>query len=104
MVELVKDGYSLVIYDSGDDAVADLQPAIRAECERRILELMPAWRQRNVIADLSSSDADKKATAVAAWLQVETLRTKSNELEEAVRTMSDEEHYTFDPTDDAHWT
>ena len=64
---------------------------------------MPAWRQRNVIADLSSSDADKKAAAVAAWSQIEALRTKSNELEERVRTMSDEEHYTFDATDDKHW-
>lgn len=104
MVELVYEGYSLVVYVNGDDAVADLQPAIRAECERRILELMPAWRQRNVIADLSSADADKKAAAVTAWSQVETLRKKSNELEEAVRTMSDEEHFTFDATDDAHWT
>ena len=104
MVELVYEGYSLVLYNNGDDAVADLQPSIRKECERRILELMPAWRQRNVIADLSSSDADKKAAALEAWAQVEALRTKSNELEEAVRTMSDEEHFTFDPTNDTYWS
>ncbi len=104
MVELVYEGYSLVLYNNGDDAVADLQPSIRKECERRILELMPAWRQRNVIADLSSSDADKKAAALEAWSQVEALRTKSNELEEAVRTMSDEEHFTFDPTNDTYWS
>ena len=103
MVDLVKDGISLVIYKSGDEAVADLQPWIRKECERRILELMPAWKQRNVIADLSSSDADKKAAAVTAWSAVESLRTKSNELEEAVRNMSDEEHKTFVIEDDSHW-
>ena len=103
MVDLVKDGISLVIYKSGDEAVADLQPWIRRECERRILELMPAWKQRNVIADLSSSDADKKAAAVTAWSAVELLRTKSNELEEAVRNMSYEEHITLNIEDDSHW-
>ena len=103
MVDLVKDGISLVIYKSGDEAVADLQPWIRRECERRILELMPAWKQRNVIADLSSSDADKKAAAVTDWSAVELLRTKSNELEEAVKNMSDEEHKMLNIEDDSHW-
>ena len=95
---------SLVPYANGDEALAALQPLIRAECERRILELMPAWKQRNVIADLSSDDADVKAAAAVEWSKVTTLRAKSNALEASLFTMSDAEFIELDITDDKHWS
>lgn len=94
---------NLVPYKNGDEALAFLQPLIRAECERRILELMPAWKQRNVIADLSSDDADVKAAADVEWSKVTGLRAKSNALEASLASMSDAEFVKLDITDDAHW-
>ena len=78
-------------------------PKIKDECERRILSIMPEWRQRNVIADLTSDNAETKATAVTAWAQVTALRTKSNEIEASILSISDSEIIAFDATDDSHW-
>ena len=33
-----------------------LHPLIKAECEKRILIIMPEWKQSNTIADLWSDD------------------------------------------------
>jgi len=80
-----------------------LTPQVKAECERRILEIMPGWKQRNTIADLSSDNADTKAAATTAWAQVTALRTKSNEIEASILSMSDQQIIEFDARDDAHW-
>ena len=63
----------------------------------------PEWRQRNAIADLSSDNAETKAAAATAWAQVTALRTKSNEIEASILSMSDSEIIAFDATDDTHW-
>jgi hypothetical protein len=81
-----------------------LTPHVKAECERRILEIMPEWRQRNTIADLSSDNADTKAAAVTAWAAVTAIRTKSDEIEASIASMSDEQILNFDARDDAHWS
>jgi hypothetical protein len=80
-----------------------LTPHVKAECERRILEIMPAWKQRNVIADLWSDNADTKAAATTAWAQVTALRTKSNEIEASILSMTDQQILEFDARDDDHW-
>tara|TARA_A100000164_G_scaffold29423_1_gene22860 strand:- start:214 stop:519 length:306 start_codon:yes stop_codon:yes gene_type:complete len=95
---------SVVIYIDADDAQAKLTPNVKAECERRILELMPDWKQRNVIADLSSTNADTKSAAASEWTKVTALRTKSNEIEASIASMSDEEILNFNASDNAHWT
>ena len=95
---------SVVIYIDADDAQAKLTPNVKAEASKRILALMPEWRQRNVIADLSSDNADTKAAAVTAWAAVTALRTKSDEIEASIGSMSDEEILNFNASDDAHWS
>jgi hypothetical protein len=46
-----------------DNAVA----IIKLEAHKRIIAAVPEWKQRNVIADLSSDDADTKAAAATEW-------------------------------------
>ena len=65
---------------------------------------MPEWRQRNAIADLSSDNAETKAAAATAWAQVTALRTKSNEIEASILSMTDEQIVNFEVFDDAHWS
>lgn len=95
---------AVVIYIDADDAQAKLTPNVKAEASKRILAIMPSWKQRNVIADLSSTNADTKAAAVTAWAAVTAIRTKSNEIEASISSMSDEQILNFDASDDAHWT
>ena len=91
------------LYVDAADAQAQLTPSVKAECERRILEIMPSWKQRNTIADLSSDNAETKAAAATAWAQVTALRTKSNEIEASILSMSDSEIIEFNATADALW-
>ena len=92
-----------VIYHDAAEAQTLLTPHVKAECERRILAIMPEWRQRNVIADLSSDNADTKAAAATEWSKITALRTKSNEIEASIASMSDEQILNFNAADDAHW-
>ena len=87
-----------------DEAQTLLTTHVKAECERRILELMPAWKQRNVIADLWSDDAAIEAAAAVEWAKVTALRTKSNEIEASIATMTDDQILNFNARDDAHWS
>lgn len=87
-----------------DEAQTLLTPHVKAECERRILAIMPDWKQRNTIADLSSDNAETKTAATTAWAQVTALRTKSDEIEASIASMSDEQILNFNARDDAHWT
>ena len=92
-----------VIYHDAAEAQTLLTPHVKAECERRILAIMPEWRQRNTIADLSSDNADTKAAAATEWSKITALRTKSNEIEASIASMSDEQILNFNAADDAHW-
>ncbi len=93
-----------VRFVDADEAQTLLTPHVKAECERRILAIMPAWKQRNTIADLWSDDAAIEAAAAVEWAKVTALRTKSNEIEASIASMSDEQILSFDATDDAHWS
>ena len=93
-----------VIYHDAAEAQTRLTPLVKSECERRILAIMPEWRQRNTIADLSSDNAETKAAATTAWAQVTALRTKSDEIEASIASMTDEQILNFDAQDDAHWS
>lgn len=100
----INDQTGVPIYVDAADAKEKLSPRVKEECEKRILAVMPEWRQRNVIADLSSDNADTKAAAAAEWAKVTALRTKSNEIEASIASMSDEQILAFNATDDAHWS
>ncbi len=94
----------VVLYADAAEAQEKLTPHVKAEAGRRILAIMPEWRQRNVIADLSSSNSDTKTAAETEWAKVTAIRTKSNEIEASIGSMSDEEIVNFDASDDAHWS
>lgn len=93
----------VVLYADAAEAQAKLTPHVKAEAAKRILAIMPEWRQRNVIADLASDNSDTKAEAVTAWAAVTALRTKSDEIEASIGSMSDQEIVNFDVSADAHW-
>lgn len=93
-----------VLFVDAADAQTQLTPSVKAECERRILAIMPAWKQRNVIADFWSDDAGIEAAAAVEWAKVTALRTKSNEIEASIATMTDEQILNFNAQDDAHWS
>ncbi len=96
--------HGTVLYIDANEAKEKLTPHVKAESSKRILELMPDWKQRNVIADLSSDNADTKAAAVTEWAKVTALRTKSDEIEASIGSMSDDQILNFDASDDAHWS
>jgi len=93
-----------VRFIDANEAQTLFTPHVKAECERRILEIMPAWKQRNVIADLWSDNADTKAAAATEWAKVTALRAKSNEIEASIGSMSDDQILNFNASDDAHWS
>jgi len=103
-MSIIAQNGSTVVYVDVDDAKDKLAPSIKTEASKRILALMSEWRQRNVIADLSSSNADTKSAAETEWAKVVAIRTKSNEVEASVASMSDEQILNFDASDDAHWS
>lgn len=83
---------------------AQLHPAIKYEAQRRILEAAPEWRQRNAAVDVQSDDADVRASAQAVIDAVNAIRTKSNEIEASIVSMSDDQILNFNASDDAHWS
>ena len=56
----------------GDPAVSPA--AVKAEAQRRILEAVPEWRQRNALAA-------GQAEAAAAWAPINAIRAASDALE-----------------------
>ena len=80
-----------------------LHPAVKFEAERRILAVAPDWRQRNAAVDLQSSDADVRAAAQSVIDAVNAIRTKSNEIEAALPSMTDQQILDFNARDDTHW-
>lgn len=99
----INDLTGVPIYANVADAKDKLSPRIKEECERRILAIMPEWKQRNIIADLWSDDEAVETAAAAEWAKVTALRTKSNEIEASILSMSNSEIINFDATDNAHW-
>ena len=81
-----------------------LHPAVKYEAQRRILEVAPDWKQRNAAIDIQSDDADVRAAAQAVIDAVSAIRTKSNEIEAALPSMTDQQILDFDAREDAHWS
>ena len=81
-----------------------LHPAVKFEAKRRILVVAPDWKQRNAAVDLQSDDADVRAAGQAVIDAVAAIRTKSNEIEAALPSMTDEQILNFNARDDAHWS
>ena len=93
--------------DSGltkEEWCKQLHPAVKFEAKRRILAVAPDWKQRNAAVDLQSDDADVRATAQVVIDAVAAIRTKSNEIEAALPSMTDEQILNFNARDDAHWS
>ena len=80
-----------------------LHVCIKEEAQRRILDVAPAWRQRNAAVDLQSADENVRAAAQSVIDAVNAIRAKSNEIEASILSMSDEQIIEFNATDDTHW-
>lgn len=77
------------------DGLEQRSKGVKAEAERRILKILPEYKQRNVIAkglemvlanglDLSKwpeAEQRRATTALAQWSEIEKIRAKSDELE-----------------------
>ncbi len=80
-----------------------LHVCIKEEAQRRILDVAPAWRQRNAAVDLQSADENVRAAAQSVIDAVNAIRAKSNEIEASLTSKSDADILAFDASDDAHW-
>lgn len=80
-----------------------LHPLIKEEAQRRILDVAPAWRQRNASIDLQSTDEVVRAAAQLVIDAVNAIRVKSDEIEASLTSKSDADILAFDASDDAHW-
>ncbi|MCF7725787.1 hypothetical protein [Sulfitobacter sp. M22] len=81
--------------------------SIKAEAARRILEVCPEWKQRNLTAQAAilaekgranwtEAEAVAWTAGEAIWSQISAIRTASNALEAA-------DPVPVDITDDTHW-
>ena len=97
-----------------DDEREQANIRIKVEAGRRILLIVPEWKQRNLLSEavvlLDKGRAQWTPEEVAMWdagkvmwLQAKAIRTKSDELESQVATMSAEDLALFDPSPDAVW-
>jgi len=104
----------------------DVVPLIKAECARRIDVAYPEWQQRNymaAVAEIHNKEimamkaipfvaqytltSDELATVKAADAckkAITALRTKSNQLENSLGSMTLDQLKAFDPTDDRNWS
>ena len=81
-----------------------LHPAIKYEAQRHILAVAPDWKQRNAAIDVQSDDADVRAAGQAVIDAVNAIRAKSNEIEAALPSKTDQQILDFNARDDNHWT
>lgn len=108
---------------STDSLIIEIIPQIKEEAGRRIIKTYPEWKQRNHMAaviDIQNKElvalkanttytpsADEVATITAAQTaknQVFAIRTKSDQLETSLDSMTLAELEAFDPTNDSNWT
>lgn len=90
---------------------------IKREANRRIIAIVPEWKQRNLtaraavyakqVADgipLTVDQQNEWDAGDLIWQQVNTIRNKSDQIETLLSGMTDEELVSFNPTDDNHWS
>ena len=99
-------------------ALPDKVAAIKAEAQRRIYLVLPAYKQTNLMAqglqntltygdDSTKWPADQqalKAYTDARWLRIKALRDASNAIEAKLNAMTDwQQLEAYDATTDADW-
>ena len=128
---IVKEGY---IFDgtnfSNPISTSDLKDSlikiIKSEAYGRIITVYPEWKQRNLNGAVTriqnnevrklkgdldyltysptADDVAKIAEADTCEAFCQAIRTKSDELETSLDSMTAEQLEAFDPTDDSNWT
>jgi len=91
--------------------------SIKTEANRRIIEIVPEWKQRNLTAQaaqMAKQVADGTPLTVeqqaawdageAIWTKVAAIRAKSDELELSLDVMDLETMQSFDATKDEAWS
>ena len=103
---------------NGDVITIDINKAasiqrgkIKKEALKRIENICPEWKQRNLLAQANilnkkgeanwtAQEAQEWADGEALWDSIMAIRTKSNQLE----ALSDSELVSLDVEDDANWS
>ena len=81
----------------------------KAEAGRRILTILPDWKQRNytarAIEKVASGEVgdDEWNEMQAVWRKVNAVRTASDVIEAEISALTDEEAGAFDPSISSHW-
>lgn len=115
--KLIEDGVSISNYSQPVKAELQvkLKSQVKMEAQRRILELVPTWKQNNLTArmvelvnkklvDTLTVEEEAEIAAVQAiWDQVKAIRTNSDELETLIDTALVADLRVLDVTDDARW-
>lgn len=101
-----------------DLPTADLQVRrineTKAEAYRRIIEIIPEWKQRNLTAravellrvgeaNWSQAQADEYAAGEAVWAAVKAVRTSSDTLETNIGGMTTDQLKALDVSAAEHW-
>lgn len=105
-VKLTKAQENKHLADQLKDAIPD-DNDIKDEAARRIIELVPEWKQRNLLAQASiltakgsnnwdAEDTAKWEAGLHIWNKVALIRAKSDDLEQM-------NPRPVDYTDDKHW-
>lgn len=101
--DLIDAGVEVAAYQPPAPTAAD----VKAEAARRILAIIPEWKQRNLTAraaelakkgeaDWTQAEADEWAAGQALWDQVKAIRAKSDAIEAL-------DPIPADFADDSHW-
>lgn len=119
---LNKEGNSFSELWTEEELRINLVSEIKVEANSRIVAAYPEWKQRNhmaAVADIHNNElaalkagtdyvltADDLAVITSAKsckAAIEAIRTKSDELETSLDSMTQEQLEAFDPTDDSNW-
>lgn len=81
----------------------------KAEARKRILAILPDWKQRNYAARAVEIIADEEVGSdewneiQAAWRQIEAVRTASDVIEAQIADLTDAEAGAFDVAASSEW-
>ena len=96
------------------DMLAAQIVAVKTEAGRRIVAIIPEWKQRNLtaraamlgikgVSNWTSSEQDEFDAGLLLWGQVDAIRTRSDVIEIDLAAMTMEQLQTFDAVDELNW-
>lgn len=90
-------------------AKSSLIARVKAEANRRILAILPEWKQRNYTAraveKLAAGEVgdDEWSAMSAAWTAIKAVRVASDAIEAEISTLTDEQVVQYDVANNHKW-